>query len=270
MPTAVITGANGGIGLAIAETFLQQDYRVILPYRFNKQNIEKLVVKYGAEKVTSILLDIGDITQIPTFVEKLATYTDRVDVLINNAGITDPMPLEVVDEAAWDKMFNVNAKGPFFLSQALFPFLKKAEYPSIVNITSMSGHEASPGMGIYSISKASVLMMTKHMALEWSPYNIRVNCVSPGLIHTPLTTSLYENEKVHTERKQIVPLQRIGQGEDIAPITAFLASPKSSYITGQSIIVDGGLLASIHAHIAGPPKLQMEKLRQENTIDKER
>lgn len=270
MQTAVITGANGGIGLAIAEEFLQQDYRVILPYRSNKKNIENLTVKYGVEKVTSIPLDIGDITKIPTFIKKLATYTDRVDVLINNAGITDPMLLEEVDETAWEKMFNVNAKGPFFLSQALLPFLKNAENPSIVNITSMSGHEPSPGMGIYSMSKASVIMMTKHMALEWSPYNIRVNCVSPGLIHTPLTNSLYENEKIHTERKMLVPLQRIGKGEDIAPITSFLASPKSSYITGQSIIVDGGLLASIHAHITGPPKLQMQKLRQEKTIDKER
>lgn len=149
---------------------------------------------------------------------------------------------------------NTNLKGSFFLSKRILPLMKKSGGGNIVNITSMSGHEAYPGMGVYSTSKAGLIMITKQMAIEWAEYNIRVNAVSPGLIRTPLTEDMYQNEEIYNKRKELVSLKRIGTGEEIANVVSFLCSPKSSYITGQSILADGGLLGTIQKHIAGRPE----------------
>lgn len=262
----IITGANGGIGFAIAKTFLEENSSVILPYGKNRDNIDKLLEEYGETRVYPFHLDLSDPSQIPSFVEQVDKRFGRIDSLVNNAGITGPGPLEEVTEEAWNKMFNINLKSPFFLIQKIFPIMRKNGGGSIVNIGSWSGHEPSPGMGPYSISKAGIIMMTRLMSLEWGPFNIRVNDVSPGLIRTPISEKYYQNEKSNRERKELVPIQRIGEGKDIASMVAFLCSNQASYITGQSIVVDGGLINSVHSHLAGPPKEQMEKNKSQRNF----
>lgn len=258
----IITGANGGIGIEIAKQFLKEGSTIILPYRNNRNQIDLLIEQYGEDRVHAYKLDLNDMTQIDTFVYQVREKFNRIDVLVNNAGITDPSPLEEFSEVQWDMMLNINLKGPFFLVQKLFPVMKEAGGGSVVNIGSWSGHEPAPGMGAYSISKAGLIMMTKLMAIEWAPFNIRVNDVSPGLIRTPISERFYQNEEILNDRTNFVPLHRIGRGQDIATMVTFLCSDQASYITGQSIVIDGGLVNSIHAHLAGPPKEQMKRNKQ--------
>lgn len=238
--TVIITGANGGIGNAIAKQFLKEGATVILPFRNNRNQIDLLIKQYGEERVHAYKLDLNDMNQIIPFVSQVQEKFNRIDALVNNAGITAPAPLEKVSEEQWDKLLNINLKGPFFLVQQLFPIMKEAGGGSIVNIGSWSGHEPSPGMGVYSVSKAGLIMMTKLMALEWAPFNIRVNDVSPGLIRTPISEEFYQNEEVLNDRTNFVPLHRIGEGKDIATMVTYLCSDQASYITGQSIVIDGG------------------------------
>ena len=250
----IVIGANGGIGLEIAKTFLNENANVILPYHSKRQNIDDLIKIYGEGRVNSYSLDLKNLESIDQFVEVVKQQFEAIDVLINNAGISRPAPLEELKSEKWNEVMDTNVRGPFFLSQKILPLMKKAGGGSIVNISSMSGHEAYPGMGAYSTSKAGLIMLTKQMAFEWADYNIRVNAISPGLIRTPLTEDMYQNEAIHQQRKSLISLKRIGTGEDIANIVSFLCSPKSAYITGQSILADGGLIGTIQKHIAGRPE----------------
>lgn len=250
----IVVGANGGIGLAIAKAFLLEGDTVILPYHRKKENIELLMKKYGVNRVYSYHLDLKNIDSINDFFKQVNKHFTEIDILINNAGISKPKKLEEISPETWNDVFNTNVRGSLFLSQYMLPLMKNAGGGCIVNVSSMSGHEAYAGMGAYSSSKAALNMITKQMAIEWAPFNIRVNAVSPGLIRTPLTESMYQDEEIHQKRMNLVPLKRIGTGEDIANITTFLCSPKSSYITGQAIIADGGLLGTIQMHIAGRPE----------------
>lgn len=250
----IVIGANGGIGLDIAKAFLKEGATVILPYHRNKNNIDQLIDEYGSTRIFSYVLDLNNPELIDEFIENLGNQFSKIDVLINNAGISRPIPLENLTLEKWNEVFDTNVRGPFFLSQKIVPLMKEAGGGKIVNISSISGHEAYPGMGAYSSSKAALIMISKQMATEWAPYNIRVNVVSPGLIRTPLTEDMYQNEEIHQKRKSMIPLNRIGTGEDIANVTLFLSSSKSSYITGQAIIADGGLLGTIQSHIVGRPE----------------
>lgn len=245
----IITGANGGIGFCIAKSFLNEGSNVILPIHSKGRNVEDLIDRFGEKRVSVLPLNLQSMNSIDTFVETIDREFGHIDILVNNAGVCRPASLAEMDPETWDEMIDTNLKGPFFLTQKVFPLMKGGG--NIVNIASMSGHEPYPGMGVYSASKAGVIMMTRQMALEWAPYGIRVNTVSPGLVRTPLSEDLYQNEEILKKRQELVPLKQIGTGEEIANIVTFLCSSKSSYITGQAIIADGGLLGSIQAHLAG-------------------
>lgn len=249
----IITGANGGIGLAIARAFLGEGATVILPVHNNAGNIDALVEEFGSTKVYPFQLDLRRIEAIEEFAGKVQKQFGTVDVLINNAGVSDPAPLAEISSATFDKVIETNVRGPFFLAQKILPLLKEAGGGSIVTVSSMSGHEPYPGMGVYSTSKAAVIMLMRQLAIEWAQYNIRINTVSPGLIRTPLSESLYREEEIHQKRRELVPLKRIGTSQEIANVVLFLCSAKASYITGQSILVDGGLLGTIQDHLTGRP-----------------
>lgn len=249
----MITGANGGIGSAIAMNFLEDEATVVLPVHRKSENINKLIEQYGSDRVISLSIDLKNLDSIKNVVEEVDKRFGKLNVLVNNAGITWPVPLEEMSEEAWDYVFDTNIKGPFFLTQKILPLMRKAGGGSIVNISSMSGHEPYPGMGAYSSSKAAFNMLTRQLALEWAPYNIRVNAVCPGLIRTPLSEEIYQNKEIHEKRKQLIPLKRIGKDEEIANVVSFISSSKASYMTGQTVLVDGGLIGSVHSHIVGRP-----------------
>lgn len=249
----MVTGANGGIGHAIARNFLEDGAIVILPVHRKGTNIEKLIQHYGDERVHSFPIDLQNMNTIMQVVTEIENRFGHLNVLVNNAGITQPVPLEEISEDMWDNVFDTNFKGPFFLTQKILPLIKKANGGSIVNISSMSGHDPYPGMGVYSSSKAAVNMLTRQLSIEWADYNIRVNAVCPGLIRTPLSESIYQNEEIYQKRKQLIPLKRIGKDEEIANVVSFLSSSKAAYMTGQTVLVDGGLIGSIHDQIVGRP-----------------
>jgi len=164
-----------------------------------------------------------------------------IDILISNAGI-NPSVAQVLDtpEDAWDKIFEINVKSAFMLSKEVLPFMQKRKNGSIVYISSIGGYQPFSLIGAYSVSKTALLGLTKAVALQCAPLNIRVNCVCPGIIQTKFSQFLWTNDEAQEETNRVIPLKRIGQPNEIAGIVSFLVSEDASYITGESIAVAGG------------------------------
>lgn len=255
----LITGGTKGIGKAITQAFVNSGADVAITFKKDRVAAEQLKEELTRENNKFILLqnDVGASSEAEAAVKNAAEELGGLDVLINNAGISVPRPLLDLGVEDWDLVMDTNMKGPFVLCKSAARIMKEEGQGSIINISSMSGLEPYPGMGAYSVSKAGMIMLTRLMALEWAEYGIRVNAICPGLIHTAMTDAVYSDPDLTQKRKDIVPLHRIGKPEEIASIVMFLASQESSYITGQAIVADGGLLGSIQKHIAGRPATKL-------------
>ncbi len=178
---------------------------------------------------------------------------DGLDAVISNAGISIPSAIGDIKLENWDRVFAVNVRAPMLLAQAVHEPLKAAK-GAFVAIASMSGVQPYPGMGPYSSSKAALIMFARQLALEWVADGIRVNTISPGLFRTALTEKVYSDETIKKQREAMVPAGRIGDpAEDLAGVIEFLLTSGSTYMVGQNIVVDGGLIESIQAKIAGRP-----------------
>jgi glucose 1-dehydrogenase len=189
-------------------------------------------------------------------VEEAIKALGGLDAVVSNAGVSRPSTLAKLALEDWDYLLAVNARAPWLLAKAAYPALRES-HGSFVSVASMSGVQPYPGMGAYSPSKAALLMLVRTLAQEWAGDGIRVNAVSPGLIHTPLTAKVYADAPTKAKREALVPLHRIGDPDaDIAGIVAFLIAPEARYMTGQNILVDGGLLDAMHAQIPGRPATQ--------------
>jgi NAD(P)-dependent dehydrogenase (short-subunit alcohol dehydrogenase family) len=239
----VVTGAGQGIGEGIALEFAEKGARVVVS-DVNMDGVSKTVekIKSAGGDCLGVKADVSSSRDVKAMIKKAVDHYSSLDVLVNNAGIVKPGPLESLSEEDWDMALNVNLKGAFLCSQQAAQVMIANRRGAIVNITSISAHEPYPGGGAYSPSKAAILMLTKQCAVEWAPYNIRVNAVSPGLIATPLTAKAYEDEEIKKGRKNMVPMGRIGRPKDIATVVALLASDETDYVTGVVIPVDGGFL----------------------------
>lgn len=248
---AVVTGGRRGIGQAIVERLVREGARVGVFGR-NKVLDETLqqLEKQGA--VFFCQVDVADRSRLEEAFARVNAEIGEPDILVNNAGITMPGSLESLKEDQWDRVIDVNLKGNFLCSQIAVRTLKH-KGGAIVNIASMSGMEPYEGMGAYSSSKAGIIMLTRQMALEWAQYNVRVNAVCPGIIRTPLNEDLLADLEIAAARAALVPMKRIGKPAEIANVVAFLVSEEASYITGQALLADGGLLGSIQTHIKGRP-----------------
>lgn len=249
----LVTGGTKGIGKAVALAFAGSGADVAVTFKKDTAAADQFKQQLEAKGSTCILLqkDVGNAYEAESAVNIAVEQLGGLDILVNNAGITIPRPLFDLAEDDWDTVMNTNVKGPFIFSKYAAQTMKQNGNGNIINIASMSGLEPYPGMGNYSVSKAGLIMLTRLMALEWAEYGIRVNAICPGLIHTSLTDSIYNDQDLAQKRTEIVPLRRIGTPEEIAEIVMFLASPAASYITGQAIVADGGLLGGIQKHIAG-------------------
>lgn len=249
----LVTGGSKGIGKAITLALADSGADVAVSFKKDEIAAEQLKRELEEKGKKCILLqkDAGNAEEAESTVKMAVEQLGGLDILVNNAGISVPRPLLDLAESDWDLVVNTNVKGPFILSQHAARIMRKAGQGIIINIASMSGLEPYPGMGAYSVSKAGLIMLTRLMALEWAEYGIRVNSICPGLIRTPLSEPIYSEPDLAKKRSELVPLGRIGTPEDIASIVRFLASPGASYITGQVIVADGGLLGSIQKHLAG-------------------
>jgi len=205
----------------------------------------------GAE-VLIIAGDLSDVTVPERLVAKTVEAFGGLDAVVSNAGITSPAPLNTLDVGQWDRLMSVNTRATFLLAQAAYPALKDSK-GAIVAVASMSGMGAHPGMGAYGPSKAALISLCQVLAQEWASVGINVNTVSPGMVKTPLTKKVYDNNQIAEERAALVPWGRIGEPDDISNVISFLVSSDANYITGQNILIDGGFVDSLYGHIPGLP-----------------
>jgi len=235
----VITGGSRGIGLDILKEFYQNGAD-ILTIGSNLQNLE--IVKKNFPNITIEKLDLKNIDELnqkfPTFLESFG----GIDILVNNAGITKDNLAIRMKENEWQDVIDVNLNAVFFICQHSIKAMIKKKSGCVINITSVVGHTGNAGQANYTASKAGIIAMTKSLAKEYAKKNIRLNCVSPGFIATDMTNDLKEEYK--SELMRNIPLNRLGKGEDIARAVMFLSSNQSSYITGETIHVNGGMYMS--------------------------
>lgn len=244
---ALITGASRGIGEAIATRFVREGATVVLVSR-KQQGLDAAALRIQAQ--TGVLpqrmvCNTGDLAAIAALFEQLDAQGLRVDVLVNNAA-TNPYfgPMIHAELSAWDKTFDVNLKGSFELSRQVAKRLIASEAPgSIINVSSVYGLTGAPFQGLYAMSKAALISLTKTLAQEWGPAGIRVNALAPGLVDTRFAAAIVDNpelSKVFTDRSA---LKRHAQADEIAGIAALLAGADSSFVTGAVLPIDGGYLA---------------------------
>lgn len=242
---ALVTGASRGIGLAIAEAYLAAGAKVVISSR-KQENLDEAVSLITAEggEVTAIPAHTGDSQSILGLVQAVEEKHGGIDILVNNAA-TNPHfgPLLTAEESHWDKILDVNLKGYFRMIKACVPSMRSRHGGKIINIASINGLRAQPGMGIYCISKAGVIMLTQVLAVELAQENIQVNALAPGLIQTKFSRLLWDTPQISQVAMRQIPMQRIGQPQDVTGLALYLASPASDFTTGSVFVADGGQLA---------------------------
>ena len=240
LKAAIVSGGSRGLGAAIVRHLVSENYFVFFSYLTNQELARQLVDELGSSHAYAVQCDIADFTAVKAMVNHI--FSDSrydVELLVNNAGITSDKALAFMDQSHWHDVMNTNLTGIFNLCRhTVLHFFKKGS-GCIVNMSSVSGLHGQAGQCNYSASKAGIIGFTKALAKEISPRGVRVNAIAPGYIETDMLNTI-----VPAQRKQIeqeILLGRLGQCGEIAQVVGFLASPAASYITGQTIVVDGGL-----------------------------
>jgi len=232
----LITGATGGIGKALVKKFVTLEGNVLA----TGTKTEKLnALKEEFPNINILKFDISNHSKIEEFIENTSSQLAGLDVLVNNAGINrDNLSLRMKDEE-WKKVIDVNLGATFFLCKYAIKKMLKNKYGRIVNITSIVGHTGNLGQANYAASKAAIIGMSKSLAIEYAKKNITINCVSPGFIQSNMTDKIVESIKAMLTSR--IPMSRLGTGEDVSNTVAFLSSDAASYITGETIHVNGGM-----------------------------
>ncbi len=244
---ALITGGSRGIGKATALGFARAGADVAIASR-KLPDLELVAAEIRGlgRKALPVAAHVARLEEIKSLVQTVNKEFGRIDILVNNAGTSPALsPMLDLEERLWDSIMNLNLKGLIFLSQAVARIMKEHDGGTIINVASIAGFRHEPNIGVYSISKAAVVMATKIMAEEWAKYNIRVNAIAPGHIHTRLGDSIFEAiPEYKKEFLDRVPMRRIGDPDEIVGAMIYLASDASSYVTGTTIVVDGGTLTT--------------------------
>jgi glucose 1-dehydrogenase len=257
---ALVSGGSSGIGAAtcvrLAEAALargEQARIAVCGHKLNTthEHVVGAIRSMGGAAI-ALVGDLGDPDVPGRLVAAAVAEFGGLDGLVANAGIASPGAICDLSVEDWDDMFSVNLRGAWLLAKASHAHLKESG-GSACFTSSMSGQLPHAGSGAYSPSKAALTMLAQTLALEWAPDGIRVNVVSPGMTHTPMTEKMYADPQIKEARKGIIPLSRIGDPMDIANVIEFLMGPLSSYVTGQDVCVDGGFSKSILSHIPGRP-----------------
>ncbi|MDR6159418.1 MULTISPECIES: 3-oxoacyl-[acyl-carrier-protein] reductase [Chryseobacterium] len=238
---ALITGATRGIGKGIAEMYAQQGAKIAFTYAGSVDKAKELEATLSSvTQIKGYQSDASDFDAAQTLVEEVLKEFGKIDILINNAGITKDNLLLRMSKEDWDMVIKVNLDSVFNLTKAVIKPMMKAKEGSIINMTSVVGISGNAGQANYAASKAGVIGFTKSVALELGSRNIRCNAIAPGFIQTEMTDAL--DDKAKDKWNEAIPMKKLGQTRDIANACIFLGSEMASYITGQTINVDGGLL----------------------------
>ena len=246
MTIALVTGAARGIGKTVAERLTADGWRVAM---LDRTAAEIDAAAGSVPGAVPLAVDISDEVAVEA---ALASLGEPVGVVVNNAGIVRFGPLLDLATDDFRAVVDVNLVGTFIVSRAAARAMAASGGGVIVNITSMNGVAPGPNAGAYGATKAGIALLTQQMAVEWGSYGIRVNCVAPGLINAGMSEPIFADPAVREARQSKVPLGRLGSGEDIASAVSFLASDQASYITGQNLLVDGGVTMSIIANLPRP------------------
>ena len=242
---AIVTGGSRGIGRSIAVGLAEHGADVALAARKPEALAEAVAaVEATGRRALAVPTNVRRAEELQALVSVTKSELGRVDILVNNAG-TNPVygPVQDIDERAWDTIMNTNVKAIHILSNAAREaMLEHGEGGSIINVSSVGGYRASDVIGGYSVSKAAAIMLTQVQAKTWGRDNIRVNCIAPGLIKTEFARALWEDEKTLKASTAEAALHRIGDPDEMAGAVVYLASPASSFVTGQTLVLDGGRL----------------------------
>jgi len=240
---ALITGASRGIGRAIALRFAQAGAAVVVSSR-KLENVQPVAseIESAGGKALAVQAHVGRTDDVTTLVARTLDTFGRVDVAVNNAG-TNPHfgPLLTADESQWNKIFDTNVTSMFRVCKSVAPHMEAQGGGKIINVASITGLRPSPGMGVYSVSKAAILMLTQVLAVELGRANIQVNAIAPGVIRTHFSEVLWQTPQISEPILSHTPLSRFGEPEDVAGLALYLASPVSNFVTGGVFVVDGGL-----------------------------
>jgi len=243
--TALVTGGGRGIGLDMAVGLAEAGATVVVASR-KLENCEAAAAEIGGS-ARAMALDMSDGSAIEAFCDRFENEVPKLDILVNNAGVTWGAPVLEYPMDAWDRVYNVNVRGLWQLSQRVARGMKETGGGNMVNITSVGGYRGAPDLAqpaiAYNSSKGAVITLTKDMAVKFAPFGIRVNAIAPGPFLTDMMRHVRDNEVAKDFMVQAIPLARTGERDDLKGVVVFLASAASSYVTGQIVAVDGGLLA---------------------------
>lgn len=241
---AFITGAGGGMGKADALLLAREGATVVVTdiQEDRVAEVAKEINESGG-KAVAYRHNVTSQEDWTTITDDVIAKFGKIDVLVNNAGVSHEKSFESTTIDEWQKVMNINLTSMFIGTKTIIPYMKKNHGGSIVNISSIAGLTGGSGSGPYTASKGAVRMLTKALAVDYAKYNIRANSIHPGFIATPMTTQMFADEKMRSWFESMTPLPRLGEAEDIANAVLFLASDDSSYITGVEIPVDGGYYA---------------------------
>ena len=238
----LVTGGSRGIGKSIALKYAENGYNIVINYVTDKTNVDELKKefnKYGVECLI-VKADVSKAEEVKNVVKQTIEKFGKIDVLVNNAGITRDTLLMRMKEEDFDKVIEINLKGTFLVTKAVTPYMIKKRNGRIINLSSVVGVTGNAGQSNYSASKAGIIGFTKSVAKELASRNIRANAVAPGFINTDMTSVLSDDVKANINAQ--IPMKRMGTAREIANVVYFLGSEESSYITGQVINIDGGMV----------------------------
>lgn len=239
---SIVTGASKGIGEAIARGLAESGATVVVSSR-KQEAVDEVAARFREDGLDAHALacHVGDVEAVRAFVDRVVEEHGGIDVIVNNAAANPVFgPVEETDGGAFDKIMEVNLRGPFELCKRALPSMRARGGGSVVNISSIGGLSPEDGLGIYSVSKAALISLTQVMAKEWGPDGVRANAICPGFVQTKFSRVLWQNEAVMAALTARLPLGRIGQPEEMAGLAVFLASEASSYCTGGVFLADGG------------------------------
>ncbi|WP_337969779.1 3-oxoacyl-[acyl-carrier-protein] reductase [Virgibacillus salexigens] len=239
---ALVTGASRGIGRAIALELAKQGANVAINYSGNEAKAQAVAeeIKQLGREAFIVQADVASETSVKDMMKEVVSQFGSLDILVNNAGITRDNLLMRMKETEFDEVINTNLKGVFVCTKAVTRQMMKQRSGKIVNVASIVGISGNPGQANYVAAKAGVIGLTKTTAKELASRNIHVNAVAPGFISTDMTDALTEEQ--HNQMLQMIPLEKLGEPEDVAKVVRFLASDDANYITGQTIHIDGGMV----------------------------
>lgn len=241
-PVALVTGGARGIGFAAGEALARLGYQVVLA-DLDLKEASLAALRLQTRHSIGLKCDVTNEQDIEAAIEAVTETFGRLDTLVNNAGVVMPNKTQDVKSSDWNKMLDVHVGGTFRFCRAAYPLLLKSKVGSIVNVSSVSAQRTAPGRASYNSAKAALEALTRTIAVEWAPVDIRVNAVAPGFVLTDSARSIYNSGAADLEQRlRFIPMARMGEPHEIGEAIAWLASERASYITGQVIAVDGGFL----------------------------